>query len=360
MALFEKKKKAQVDPAPVTKATLTRSIVSSAFILTILSVAVTAYITTAWFSMNKKVDNTGVHMNIESGPNMFIANGDSSGDNYSVYSAYTAQTSHMTISFSDASVNLVPTTHSSHVTVDSSCDNTSGYGLKYLTNPSAIDRASGVLSSTASAARTDIVLAEVDGNTSPLYFVDHKVLIGSTDKPLPIASGEALMATLSSTAALPVEPGDNVDETTSHHLYRYAASVDFYVNVVNATTFSGADGGLATNLPLGVYKGTLNLAGKDYATWNIDSTTAGADANYVNLLSGGTGVNIPLNTAATTNNCCIIVTMRFYFDGALLKKQDLDNDGTDTSKAYVHSAFLDTSGMPSLNVHFEVDTIPSP
>ena len=161
MALFEKKKKAQVDPAPVTKATLTRSIVSSAFILTILSVAVLAYITTAWFSSNRKVDNTGVHMNIQTSPNMFVANaeatdGANSSINGGTFGELNASSSLFTVTFTDPTTPaterlLVPVTHSD-------AKNTT-YGLTYLQNPSIIDRSSGVKTTgDYQLIRTDVLL----------------------------------------------------------------------------------------------------------------------------------------------------------------------------------------------------------
>ncbi len=45
--------------------------------------------------------------------------------------------------------------------------------------------------------------------------------------------------------------------------------------------------------------------------------------------------------------------MRFYFDGALLAVQDLDNAAPDNNTAYVHSAYLDIASMPNLYVKFE-------
>ena len=355
MALFEKKKKEQVDPAPVTKATLTRSIVSSAFILTILSVAVLAYITTAWFSSNRKVDNTGVHMNIQTSPNMIIADGHLR--NYTTFSTMTVMSefkydasdevkdTSISVNFNDTEDFYVPATHNNA--------NDSVYGLKYNTNPSDIDFYSGLATSGYTVG-----LADVTANTSPKYFLEHKVLIASTDGTL---SANALTATFSANPVLGNEPdysAQNYAETTNQHLYRYATSVDFYVKTVTKNQFNTATTAatLATTegIGIGTYAGTLNLAGKDSVGYNAESNTAGSPKTTLILRGGNNESNITIPWNGTTDDnadCCIVVTMRFYFDGALLQTQDLDTPVN--NKTYVHSAYLDTQGMPELLVKFE-------
>ena len=408
MALFEKKKKAQVDPAPVTKATLTRSIVSSAFILTILSVAVLAYITTAWFSSNRKVDNTGVHMNIQTSPNMIIVNAedpDGTGTTYNAiaYSNFkdltTAavdpyNTNNATrVEFHDPYYNaegtetlLVPVTH----------DDGGEYSkkLKYLRNPSIIGIESGVKTGNE-YSYGNVTGPTVDGSN---YYIEHKVLIASASGVLP---SSALKATLSA-YSVNGTPENNAALTAANHAeladsaanaYQYAASVDFYVRLVTQSEFQTKNTADQLSDTGSTYMGTLNIAGKRYDRWAADgsynaatvwsslsdaqktaylSTLSAEDrtkydnadndgkaATVANILQHSDGdevllysSEIPYNGTTTTNdNCALLVTMRFYFDGALLWKK-AGVDAAQADQAYVHSLYLSTAGMPNLYVQF--------
>ena len=370
MSIFKKIKEHE-EAAPATKATLSRSIVSTAFILTILSVAVLAYISTAWFSNNRKIDNTGVHMNIQSSPNMIIADGDQTetagvlNANSSItgaeFRALTPATADIRVEYTDTGYDgtgdellLVPVTHSSA--------NNTTYGLTYLQNPSIIDRFTGVKTS------DNYNLVEVTSNSNPRYFLEHKVLIASTDGVLP---ANALTATFSAynVNGDPDDPNDAALTATDHssltatsvNMYQYAASVDFYVKVIQKSAFDGdAEYAESITVTKDDYKGTLNIATKDNVTWNITSTAQGTSKSSVTLLGGENNANIsiPWNAAENDNDdCCIVVVMRFYFDGALLWKQTEDDSenpstfGPDT--AYVHSAYLDIASMPNLYVKFE-------
>ena len=388
MSIFKKIKEHE-EAAPATKATLSRSIVSTAFILTILTVAVVAYITSAWFSSNRKTDETGVHMNIQTSPNMFIANGDTPGAgsaiSYASFSAINAATADLQVDFddpadpdqsqADAELLLVPVTHSDNISTT--------YGLTFLQNPSIIDRFTGVKTS------DNYNLVEVTTNSNPKYYLEHKVLIASTDGTLPAS---ALTATFSAYTAdndpNTDDPVDNAILTVgaanptpyanhyaydhsqlladSKNMYQYAASVDFYVNVITQDQYSSCT--TADSIPIGTYVDTLNIAQKDISTYRIDTNGTGTAKTSVTLLNTSSVVaedrtdpehpvdihfsEIPCNSAASGELCAIVVTMRFYFDGALLWHKTGTNDATEDT-AYVHSAYLDIASMPNLYVKFE-------
>ncbi len=330
MGLFkpkqDKEKREAAAVVTITRATLTRSILATAGILLVLSAAVTAYVTTAWFSMNREVDNSGVHMNIEASPNLIISDLTNSAADKTAFQALTVATADYRIDFQDPTdpeTLVTPTTHKAG----------SSTGLKYLTNPSAVSRSSGLSAGAAALTLADAVNTGTSGD--PIYYIEHTVRIASTYKILPT---DTLRATFS---AYTTTPGDNPSLLD----YQYATSVDFYVLAVSANDYT-------TAMPaVGNYAGTLNLANKDSVKWNADSTTAGAanDKTVVNLYSG----DVPWNAATGDDDCCIVVTMRFYFDGALLKTQDLDGQEPDNNLTYVRSAGLSTAGMPNLYVRFE-------
>ncbi len=325
MKLFQKEKENK-EAAPITRATLMRSVVATAGILMVLSVAVTAYITTAWFSMNRNVDGDGVHMNMETSPNLIISDLTNSAADKAAFQALTVATADTRITFTDPTdpdTLLTPVTHKSD----------SASGLKYLTNPSAVSRDSGL---SAGTALTLAAAANTGTAGDPIYYLEHTVRIASTDKVLPTDELRATFSGYTST------PGDNPTLLD----YQYATSVDFYAVAVSANDYT-----TAVTPSSSTYKGTLNLAKKDSVKWNIDSATAGAanDKTYVVLYTN----DIPLNSATGAENCCIVVTMRFYFDGALLKTQDLDGVAPDNNQTYVRSSGLSTTGMPYLYVNFE-------
>lgn len=281
----------QASAADVKKTAGRQLIVSSC--LTFMSVLVLVAASVAWFASNRTADSNGMEIQIETSPNLIIAQVASD------ISTMTASNTSFSTTFTTAARTLNPATHcwdDDYPTPDNSAVEPST-GLIYNRNPSAIDAGTG-------EARTGSTIyynvAENDLQNEKYYYTDYTVYIASVSKPLPAAG---LIATLSSPNAV-----------LNSYDYHNAASVDFYLDSVSESN----------------YKGTLNLAGKGFT----DSSSGLASLD----LTGST--TIPLNTAASDNY--ITVVMRFYFDGALEKGP---------GQAYVYSNGLTTADF-SMTVTF--------
>ncbi|MBP5166889.1 MAG: hypothetical protein ILP09_06485 [Oscillospiraceae bacterium] len=280
----------QASAADVKKTAGRQLIVSSC--LTFMSVLVLVAASVAWFASNRTTDSNGMQMQIETSPNLIIA------QDAAAISAMTASDASFSTTFSTAARTLNPATHNwGNYPTPNGNGGPSSTGLIYNRNPSAVDTDTG-------EARTGSTLyyndALNDSQNGKYYYTDYTVYIASVSKPLP-ATG--LIATLSSPNA-----------ALNSYDYHNAASVDFYLGSVSQSN----------------YKGTLNLAGKGFT----DSSSGLASLD----LTGST--TIPLNTAASDNY--ITVIMRFYFDGALEKGP---------GQAYVYSNGLTTADF-SMTVTF--------
>lgn len=165
--------------------------------------------------------------------------------------------------------------------------------LKYLTNHYAVDNKTGLANGSEALA-----FAAVPTTDNEQYFIDYTVYIASTKNALQVS---ALTVIISSPAS---------SSLSDDYKYLNAASIDFYLGA--SVTAEG-------------YLGTLSVANpvKHNAT-NID-------------LFKGQGGTVPLNTTGS-----IAVTMRCYFDGALV-----DASGN----AYINSYNVKTTGI-NLGVHF--------
>ncbi len=279
------------EKAAAVKKTAGRQLIISSC-LTFLCVLVLAAATMAWFANNRTVDSSGMQMQVETSPNLVIAQ---SASGEGGIDTKTATDLSFSTTFDTPAQTLIPSTHDwGTFNSNSETPVASTTGLKYNCNPSVIHPTTG-------EERTGRTIyynkSENDSGNGKYYFTDYTVYIASTDKPLPI---NGLTATLSSD-----------DANTSTYDYHNAASVDFYLGSVSSSN----------------YKGTLNLAGKNYST--------GAPLTQVSIISGS--YTVPLNTADS-----IKVIMRFYFDGALEER---------SGQAYVHSDGLTTAAF-SMKVTF--------
>jgi hypothetical protein len=166
-----------------------------------------------------------------------------------------------------------------------------GTFLKYLVNHHAVDNQTGLKKEGAE----DLVFAPVPTTENELYFIDYTVYIAATIETIEVSSLEVSI----------------VSPTTldAGHTYLNAASIDFYLGEVS-------EGG---------YRGTVSVAD------SISSANAKID------LFQGNGGTIPLNTTDY-----ITVTMRCYFDGALVGSN---------GRAYVNSYSVLTDGI-AIGVHF--------
>lgn len=276
---MSKKKEEQNITGRVTKKALVVSAISLS--LSFILLAVTG--TMAWFSMNRETDSNGMRTQIEVTPNMII-----SRDLTTLQNATSSNALDMiSVSFSEEG-DTVPVLKAVTHGKDSQNQDSSS-GLVYVQNPSAIDATTGLVKS----GKTLNKVAAVNPEDTNKYYIDYVVYLASLDGSIDY---DKLTVTMS-----PATDG----YLTTHKPYS-AASIDFYVSTSSDT--------------IGTYAGTLNLAGK-----TLDGTTAKTSLD----LDGDSGT-VPVNSG--TGSGYIRVTMRCYFDGALVDSA--------TSKAFINTATI--------------------
>lgn len=201
----------------------------------------------------------------------------------------------ITVSFAGASATLIPITH----------DSTYDTQLKYLTNPEIINAASGLKEN---ASSEDLIFADAVNTVDKIYFIDYVVYVG--------AAGATML-----NQDLKVElDKDTIGEIPD---MRKAVSIDFYIN-------DSAD-------TLGTYKGTLNLVGLNN---EINDTLTTKDT--VVLLENG---SIYENDEPSLTEF-LRVTMRVYFDGALLKTPDNPLTlGENESVTFINTIDVNTTSL---------------
>lgn len=275
--------------AAVKKTLAMQLIIPSLLMLT--SLAVLAAATMAWFASNRETDSSGMQIQVDSSnPNLVIVDAtDKTEDAANAeVRALTAADAQFAVTLTASGTTLAPATHDWAVGTAT--------GLKYLRNPGAIDRVTGLQKAGAAALAYGAVPVYVNTDTRQYYF-DYTVKLASTEIAM---NYTALKATLSSPDL----------SATAANEYQHAASVDFYLGSVASGNF--------------------------LATANLKSPP-----HEVTLLN--TSGTIPLNTTAAPADCCITIVMRFYFDGALEKT---------AGQAYVHSDNLTTANF-NMAVSFE-------
>lgn len=377
----------------------------------ILTLGMLIGLTAAWFATNKKVDVSAMQVEIETNPNLIIAEvapytptgivsvnsteSITSADANSVsFSSNTVTMlrpaahvfyNNADVEWNSANVQLLWPHNTGEAYEDIVTTTPTYTGLKYSYNPSMISSSTGletevydyipatgtaVANTTYYDASHEIVTGLTVGDDVSEYYTralrpvlfppvprsdtngseyyrDYQVQIAALSAELPAstldvtmdvkkltpvytsATGTAVAGTTyydASHNAVTVAVGANVSEfyTRSYELdtldptlsdYHYAASIDVFKGTPEQAN----------------YVGTLNMAGKDAAT-----STAGVQYQKVSIPL--TGNKIPQNTSD-----CITVTLRFYFDGALLKQ---------ANQTYVRSNDLDLAKL-KLCIHFE-------
>lgn len=242
--------------------------------------------TIAWFAMNKQVEGSNMEMNIQVTPNLVMGNTADSitSDNILL----TEQ-----VVFDNDAYLLKPARHSNS---GYNADGT-GTGLIYNTNPSSVNAFSGYKETNAAALEYQPVPVYGPSTIGRRFYIDYEAFISSKDKEMEVSAFNASVSCHSEA---------NKD-------YFQAASVDFYLD----GTTSGA------------FKGTLNIAGKQYD-----------DPSTVKTILDITG---PTTVPNVDSGEYLHVLMRFYFDGALE-----DEPG----QAYVYSAGLSVADF-HLTVEFD-------
>lgn len=266
-----------------------KKVISAAGMLAV-SASMLGTSTFAWFSMNRTVTATNMTVQATASQSLVIASELGSSGVGTLTN----------VSFGTAATSLIPATYDSAATYTTH--------LKYVTNPGEINAASGLQSGT-----TALVYADAINTADSVYYVDYPVFIASSGGEL---TSQKLNATLTQTTTL------NSDTIK-------ATSVDFYVSRNQSSN-------------LGTYAGTLNLAGLDRSTNNGSAALTTIDL----LAISGDTRSIPANKSTSTY---LMVTMRVYFDGALLKTKTGVNNAT-ADQAFVYSDSVDTTA-----VAFKVD-----
>ena len=281
------------------KAVSTRSLIFSGISLLLSLVMFTGSLTVAWFAMNKKTESDGMSVQVKVSPNIIIS--DTTADLAAATSAniesratttYNNSTTYLAVGWNTTVQQLIPATH----------ENSSAVGLKYNTNPGEVSPSTGLQKSSTALAFSNATSSDV--NT---YYVDYTVYIGALEEAI---TGQDLTVTIENVTPADFIVTDGSEPPTVLHNYEVykALSVDFWV------------GSTPT------YVGTLNLAGFDSSANNASTTKTS--------LTLQTNTTIPLNTAGN-----IPVTMRCYFDGALLKTTSPSN------KAFVNSSEIETTNL---------------
>lgn len=305
----------QVDDGTPEAKTATAQALSRQLRITALTLVFTmgmiVAVTIAWFAMNKNVDSGGMQMNVETNPNLVIA------DSAAGIAAATATDAYTSVSFTpEANLKLVPATY-----YGTGSPYNSTTGLIYNTNPDDISMTTGHAKIDPSTSQPytghEEAFEAVPSAASGPYYRDYEVYIASADQALEVSDAATKKWQLNATFSgeLGAAPTG-----TKQKDYKYAASVDLYL-----VDDSG-------NTPTYTYKGTLNLTHQ-----YTDGTQTPVD-----LLSSSTVTSIPLNTSGYYR-----VLMRVYFDGAVNKS---------TGQAYVYSSNLDTNNI-TLNIHFEAKEV---
>ena len=240
------------------------------FVLVAISFLLLLGATIAWFAMNKDVESSNIEIKLNVSPSLVM--GSDPLDIHHDSIVYDGNTN-----FNDElPYYLKPATHDDIGYEDDG----SGTGLKYNTNPTAVNYITGLKESTGAALQFQAVPVYGPETAGRRYYIDYEAYISSDVKEMDVSAFNARLGLLS----------------TAGPDYFNSASVDFYVN---GTTE-------------GAFRGTLNLAGKD------------SSGNTKDVLDLTGKTTIPF----VDSGHYIYVLMRFYFDGALEKQP---------GQAYVYS-----------------------
>lgn len=229
--------------------------------------------TIAWYTANKDTYGDYTQTKIDASPNLIVSKSAADIGTMSLEGSWYAE-------FKDSERILEPAHHKIGADYP--------VGLEYNTNPKFVSSNTGLKSGTTDLTFEAVpVYAEGDPKR---YYYDYTVYLAATEKEMTVEHLNVMIS-----LAMNVE-GEAVKD------YLQALTTDFYLD--------------------GVYCGTLNVVGVDWS----DSTTA---KTTLDLVTSGSNLTIPHNKEGY-----LTLTMRSYFDGALLKS---------TGQTYVYSYNLLTS-----------------
>lgn len=245
-----------------------------------------------WFSSNNEVGAEGIKVNPNENAVVVIGN---------------RREAMASINSGSLTVSVDPSMNEEHIvttyfpcTHDFRESGTSATYLRYNPYPTEIDVESGLgWVDEITSEQTSVTLFDVPENNNSAYYVDYVIYISSYGKAI---EGADLIAEITDK-----KQTDN---------YKGATSVDFFRE--------------------GTYVGTLNLAGYDNHANNHSTVKTS--------LKVGEEIDIPTNKVGS-----IEVTMRCYFDGALL----MDDEHTFITRSYIKVS--EEENPLRLHVRFTVD-----
>lgn len=260
--------------------------------------------------MNRTVTATGMKVKAQADKSLVIAD-------YTTTAGATTKVGVGTdtvVTFTGDAVVLLPATHyvqgNTYPKSATSGDNltTVTTGLTYVTNGIDVNASTGY----AQATKTLYYADAVNSETSK-YYVDYKVCIASSGGEL---TGQTLTAQI-------ITPDSSTISTLTKPTLK-ATSIDFYYS---------------SDASIGIYAGTLNVAGLDY------SANDGTAKTQLDLFNSNTaGGTIPANRSTTTY---LTITMRIYVDGNLKQPS--------STNAFVNSDQVDLNEL-TLGVSFTANT----
>lgn len=249
-------------------------IIVPALAMLVMSTAATVTGTVAWFSMNKTVSASGMMVKANAEGSLVITKG----------ALPTTATRSTNASFlEEGSVDIYASTHDSDYSEYST-------GLKKISNADQINSETGIKLNNKTGQGNELVY-EIAQNTgiegARKYYVDYTVYIAG--------DGDAFAA---HDLIVKISSANDFLETKS---INKAVSIDFYGSPMSAAN--------DVNVSLDNYKGTLNLAGKKN---NADGCTT-------TPLTSFEIENIDIPEAVSGGTASYGITMRIYYDGALLE-----------------------------------------
>ena len=270
-------------------------IIIPALAMLVMSTAATVTGTVAWFSMNKTVTAEGMMVRANGSGSIIISD----------YAAGfpTASTKTTAVDFKDTAVDsdgmsvnkLYPSTHVN-----------SGSGLKYVTNGAEVCYETGT-----QRGATALTFDTVTESSNNAYYKDYNLYIAGDGREFQHQDIEISLAWAGTGTLADINK---------------AISVDFYYQ--NKTSAGIADQVFA-NDSTNSFAGTLNLAGRD------------PEANDE---SAKTKVVISDITLGASGTAALAITMRVYFDGALVQTA-----GSNAGTAYTDCGANETVGTYSSN-----------
>ena len=259
----------------------------------------------AWFTMGTHATATGMYVTATSGSSLLIVDGD--GDGTIVNKFLQADSS---VEFTSPTGALVPATHVGDQDTDK---NKYSNLLKTVADASLVDDGDGSYDDKNGYVTT----------TEDTHYVEFNALIAAAGSEG--LKDQDLYATVILSSDLSI-------------LLHNAVTIDFWVSTVKGTAVA--------------YKQSVNFLTVDAVQTSAD---AGTTANQYKFLLAE-DVDIPLALVdQDTEGSYITVTMRVYFDGALVCEND--GDENNVGKTYVRNQLIDDA-QAIFSVNFDVANHP--